>query len=142
MLLMLPISDLDGGKVIGREEYSEETVNSYGETANIIFNSFSKEFEKSYPQLGRFVIKEHERVTGAKVDIDSGGSVKDALFTARLFYEVLYESHVLSGRKGVRRGVATTIHSWRGRLVTPLLTPTLMLRSGIHFRGIRVNSNG
>ena len=38
--------------------------------------------------------------------------------------------------KGLGGGVATTIHSWRGRLATPLPTPTFMLRCEIHFMGV------
>jgi len=46
--------------------------------------------------------------------------------------------------KGLGGGVATTgkracetpIHNWRGRLATPLPTPTFMLRCEIHFMGV------
>lgn len=74
-LIMLPESELD--EVIGREEYSEEIEDSYGEIANIIAGSFTKDFEESYPKSCRFVRKNQGKLTPAKVEIQSDTPVED-----------------------------------------------------------------
>ncbi len=51
-LIMLPAGELE--EVIGREEYSEEIEDSYGEIANIIAGSFTKDFEEMYPKILSF----------------------------------------------------------------------------------------
>lgn len=74
-LIMLPESEL--GEVIGREEYSEEVEDSYGEIANIIAGSFTKDFEEMYPKSCRFVRKNQEKIVPAKVEIDSTEPVEN-----------------------------------------------------------------
>ncbi len=68
-LIMLPPAELE--EVVRSEEYTEETEDSYGEIANIIAGSCTKEFEDSYPQKCRFVRKEQILATPAKIDISS-----------------------------------------------------------------------
>ncbi len=68
-LIMLP--ELELQEVIGREEYREEVEDSYGEIANIIAGSITKNFEEMYPKPCRFVRKEQEILVPAKVVIDS-----------------------------------------------------------------------
>jgi chemotaxis protein CheY-P-specific phosphatase CheC len=77
-LIMLPDSELQ--EVIGREEYREEIADSYGEIANIIAGSFTKDFEEMYPKSCRFVRKEQELVVPAKVVIASDSPVADETF--------------------------------------------------------------
>ncbi|TKB10303.1 chemotaxis protein CheX [Desulforhopalus sp. IMCC35007] len=74
-LIMLPLTEL--GEVIGREEYSEEIEDSYGEIANIIAGSFTKDFEEMYPKSCRFVRKNQEKIVPAKVEIDSAAPVEN-----------------------------------------------------------------
>ena len=68
-LIMLPEAELE--EVMGREEYSEEIEDSYGEIANIIAGSFTKDFEEMYPKACRFVRKNQETIIPAKVDIEA-----------------------------------------------------------------------
>jgi hypothetical protein len=74
-LIMLPDSELD--EFIGREEYSEEIEDSYGEIANIVAGSFTKEFEEMYSKACRFVRKEQSTLAPAKVDIESDEPVEN-----------------------------------------------------------------
>jgi len=77
-LIMLPSSELE--EVSGREDYTEEIADSYGEIANIIAGSFSKEFEDSYPKSCRFIRKEQEVISPAKVVSDSDQPVPDQVY--------------------------------------------------------------
>ncbi|EKD34217.1 MAG: hypothetical protein ACD_75C02424G0002 [uncultured bacterium] len=77
-LIMLPDSELQ--EVIGREEYREEIADSYGEIANIIAGSISKDFEEMYPKTCRFIRKEQEILVPAKVDIESDSPVINQQF--------------------------------------------------------------
>lgn len=77
-LIMLP--DLELQEVIGREEYREEVEDSYGEIANIIAGSITKNFEEMYPKACRFVRKEQEVLVPAKVVIDSDNPVANQTF--------------------------------------------------------------
>lgn len=72
-LIMLPDAELQ--EVIGREEYREEIEDSYGEIANIIAGSITKDFEEMYPKPCRFIRKEQEILVPAKVDIESDSPV-------------------------------------------------------------------
>ena len=74
-LIMLPESELD--EVMGREEYSEEIEDSYGEIANIISGSFTKDFEEMYPKACRFVRKSQNKIVPAKVEIESDEPVEN-----------------------------------------------------------------
>lgn len=74
-LIMLPVSELD--EVIGREEYSEEIEDSYGEIANIVAGSFTKDFEEMYPKACRFIRKAQNKISPAKVDIESDDPVEN-----------------------------------------------------------------
>lgn len=77
-LIMLPDAELQ--EVIGREEYREEIEDSYGEIANIIAGSITKDFEEMYPKPCRFVRKEQEILIPAKVDIESDKPVVNEQF--------------------------------------------------------------
>lgn len=77
-LIMLPAAELK--EVIGREEYSEEIEDSYGEIANIIAGSFTRDFEELYPKSCRFVRKEQEILIPVKVDIDSDIPVTNGIY--------------------------------------------------------------
>ncbi len=90
-LIMLPAGELE--EVIGREEYSEEIEDSYGEIANIIAGSFTKDFEEMYPKSCRFVRKEQEVLHPSKVDIESDNPVEN-----QAYYQV-EASMVLDGRQ-------------------------------------------
>ncbi len=90
-LIMLPASELD--EVIGREEYNEEVEDSYGEIANIIAGSFTKDFEEMYPKSCRFVRKEQEILVPAKVVAESSDPVED-----QMYYQVS-SSMTLDGRQ-------------------------------------------
>lgn len=90
-LIMLPASELE--EVIGREEYSEEIEDSYGEIANIIAGSFTKDFEEMYAKSCRFVRKEQEVLLPVKVDIDSDSPVVN-----QNYYQVS-SSMALDGRQ-------------------------------------------
>ncbi len=68
-LIMLPAAELE--EVSGREEYSEELADSYGEIANIVAGAFTRDFEELYPKTCRFVRKDQEVIVPLKVDIDS-----------------------------------------------------------------------
>lgn len=83
-LIMLPASELD--EVVGREEYNEETEDSYGEIANIIAGSFTKEFEESHPKSFRFVRKEQEVIVPTKIDIESDEPIPE-----QQYYWVQYD---------------------------------------------------
>ncbi len=74
-LIMLPDSELE--EVVGREEYTEESEDSYGEIANIIAGSFTKVFEEMFPKSCRFIRKEQEMVVPVKVDIESDEPIPD-----------------------------------------------------------------
>ncbi|MFT5698046.1 MAG: chemotaxis protein CheY-P-specific phosphatase CheC [Desulforhopalus sp.] len=74
-LIMLPGAELD--EVMGREEYSEEIEDSYGEIANIIAGSFTKDFEEMYPKSCRFVRKNQEKLIPRKVEIESDEPVEN-----------------------------------------------------------------
>jgi chemotaxis protein CheY-P-specific phosphatase CheC len=77
-LIMLPAAELE--EVSGREEYSEELEDSYGEIANIIAGSFTKDFEEMYPKSCRFVRKEQETLIPAKVEIDSDSPIENQTY--------------------------------------------------------------
>ncbi|OGR20035.1 MAG: hypothetical protein A2X81_11640 [Desulfobacterales bacterium GWB2_56_26] len=77
-LIMLPDSELQ--EVIGREEYREEVEDSFGEIANIIAGSITKDFEEMYPKSCRFIRKEQEIVVPAKVDIESDRPISNQQF--------------------------------------------------------------
>ena len=68
-LIMLPQNELE--QTILNEEYNEETKDSFGEIANIIAGSYTKVFEEMYPESCRFIRKEQEIISPAKVKIDS-----------------------------------------------------------------------
>ena len=68
-LIMLPAAELE--EVSGREEYSEELADSYGEIANIVAGAFTGDFEELYPKTCRFVCKDQEVIVPLKVDTDS-----------------------------------------------------------------------
>lgn len=82
-LIMLPSSELD--EVIGREEYSEEIDDSYGEIANIIAGSFTKDFEEMYHKSVRFIRKELEAISPGKIDLSS-----DYFSSTTSYYQVAY----------------------------------------------------
>ncbi len=90
-LIMLPAGELE--EVIGREEYSEEVEDSYGEIANIIAGSFTKDFEEMYPKSCRFVRKEQELLLPSKVDIAGDSPVEN-----QTYYQVS-SSMVLDGKQ-------------------------------------------
>jgi chemotaxis protein CheY-P-specific phosphatase CheC len=90
-LIMLPSGELE--EVIGREEYSEEIEDSYGEIANIIAGSFTKDFEEMYPKSCRFVRKEQDVLVPTKVDIAGDSPVAN-----QAYYQVA-ASMVLDGRQ-------------------------------------------
>lgn len=77
-LIMLPAAELE--EVIGREEYSEEIDDSYGEIANIIAGSFTKDFEESGPESCRFIRKELEVIVPAKITMESDDPVADQAY--------------------------------------------------------------
>ncbi len=89
-LIMLPETELE--EVMGREEYSEEIEDSYGEIANIIAGSFTKDFEEMYPKACRFVRKSQNKIAPAKVDIESDEPVEN-----RQLYRIVW-SMVLDGK--------------------------------------------
>ena len=68
-LIMLPPAELE--EVAGREEYSEEIDDSYGEIANIIAGSYTKTFEDMHKKNFRFVRKELEILQPQKVEAQS-----------------------------------------------------------------------
>lgn len=77
-LIMLPVAELD--EVIGREEYSEEIEDSYGEIANIIAGAFTADFEEMYPKSCRFIRKEQEIIVPKDIDVTSSHPVEDQLY--------------------------------------------------------------
>lgn len=89
-LIMLPVTELE--EVIGREDYSEEIKDSFGEIANIIAGSITKDFEEMYPQSCRFVRKQQEIIVPAKVVADSDDPV------ANQTYYMVSAAMVLDGR--------------------------------------------
>lgn len=90
-LIMLPAGELE--EMIGQEEYSEEIEDSYGEIANIIAGSFTKDFEEMYPKSCRFVRNKHEVLHPSKVDIESDSPIEN-----QAYYQVA-ASMVLDGRQ-------------------------------------------
>ncbi|WP_163339235.1 hypothetical protein [Desulfopila sp. IMCC35008] len=74
-LIMLPPAELD--EVVGREEYSEELDDSYGEIANIIAGSYTKVFEEMYPKKFRFIRKELEILQPINIEPDSDEPIPD-----------------------------------------------------------------
>ncbi len=74
-LIMLPDSELE--EVVGREEYTDETEDSYGEIANIIAGSYTKVFEEMYSKSFRFIRKEQEILVPVKIDVASDEPVPD-----------------------------------------------------------------
>lgn len=72
-LIMLPEAELE--EVVSREEYTEEVEDSYGEIANIIAGSFTKDFEEMYPKACRFIRKEQSIIVPLKVDVESNEPV-------------------------------------------------------------------
>jgi chemotaxis protein CheY-P-specific phosphatase CheC len=90
-LIMLPDSELQ--EVIGREEYREEIADSYGEIANIIAGSFTKDFEEMYPKSCRFIRKGQELVVPSKVVVASDSPVTDET------YYLMSSAMVLEGRQ-------------------------------------------
>lgn len=91
-LIMLPSSELD--EVIGREDYSEEIEDSYGEIANIIAGAFTSDFEEMYPTPCRFIRKEQEVVSPTDVDIDSAQPVENQTYY-RSSYKMTLEGRVM-----------------------------------------------
>lgn len=73
VLIMLPSSELE--ECVGREEYSEEVADSFGEIANIISGSVTKAFEDMYPKPCRLVRKEQQLVLPAKGQADDDQSI-------------------------------------------------------------------
>lgn len=90
-LIMLPDSELQ--EVIGREEYREEIADSYGEIANIIAGSFTRDFEEMYPKSCRFIRKGQEIVVPLKVVVASDSPVADET------YYLMSSAMVLEGRQ-------------------------------------------
>lgn len=90
-LIMLPDAELD--EVIGREEYSEEVEDSYGEIANIIAGAFTKDFEESYPKACRFIRKEQNVLVPSKVETESPDPVEN-----QIYYVVSYQME-LAGKE-------------------------------------------
>lgn len=77
-LIMLPTAELK--EVVGREEYSDEIEDSYGEIANIIAGSFTKDFEELYAESCRFVRKEQQVLVPAKIDIAADTPISDGMY--------------------------------------------------------------
>lgn len=90
-LIMLPDAELD--EVIGREEYSEELADSYGEIANIVAGAFTSDFEELFPTPCRFIRKEQEIIVPAKVEGDSDQPV------ANQMYLMMSSAMALEGRQ-------------------------------------------
>lgn len=74
-LIMLPQAELE--EVAGREEYSEDLADSYGEIANIIAGSYTKVFEEMHPKKFRFIRKDHNVLQPVKVEIESEEPLPD-----------------------------------------------------------------
>jgi len=74
-LIMLPDSELE--EVVGREEYTGETEDSYGEIANIIAGAYTKTFEEMYSKAFRFIRKAQQVVIPIKVDIAGSEPIPD-----------------------------------------------------------------
>ena len=77
-LIMLPDPELD--EFVGREEYSEEIENSYGEIANLICSTMTSYFGEMYPKACRFIRKEEGKIIPLKVDMESDEPVKNEMF--------------------------------------------------------------
>ncbi|SHO50695.1 hypothetical protein [Desulfopila aestuarii] len=74
-LIMLPDSELE--EVVGREEYTGETEDSYGEIANIVAGAYTKTFEEMHSNAFRFVRKAQQVVIPVKVDIAGPEPIPD-----------------------------------------------------------------
>lgn len=77
-LIMLPQTELE--ESIGREEYNEETEDSFGEIANIIAGSYSKVLEDMYPKNCRLIRKEQSLITPVKVDLSSDEPISEQVY--------------------------------------------------------------
>lgn len=77
-LIMLPDSELE--EVVGREEYTGETEDSYGEIANIIAGAYTKLFEEMFSKSFRFIRKEQQVVIPVKVDAKGDEPIPDQLY--------------------------------------------------------------
>lgn len=77
-LIMLPQTELE--EVVGRNEYSEETEDSYGEIANIIAGSYSKVFEDLFPKNCRLIRKEQKVITPVKLSVEDDKPLPDQLY--------------------------------------------------------------
>ncbi|PID73055.1 MAG: hypothetical protein CR992_00010 [Desulfobacterales bacterium] len=82
-LIMLPDSELE--EFVGREDYSEEIEDSYGEIANIIAGSFTKDFEEMHPKGYRFVRKEQEILLPVKIEPESDEPVPNTVYYRVIF---------------------------------------------------------
>ncbi len=74
-LIMLPATELE--EAIGREEYSEEIEDAYGEIGNIIAAAFSSDFEEMYSAPCVLMRKEQEVISPGEVDIAASQPVED-----------------------------------------------------------------
>ena len=74
-LIMLPPSELE--EFIGREDYSEDVADAFGEIANILCGALSKAFEENYPKACRLVRQEQAIIKPGKVDIASAEPFPD-----------------------------------------------------------------
>ncbi len=77
-LIMLPQTELE--ESVGREDYNEETEDSFGEIANIIAGSYSKVLEEMYPKNCRLIRKEQSLISPAKVDLSSDEPITEQLY--------------------------------------------------------------
>lgn len=77
-LIMLPQTELE--ESIGREDYNEETEDSFGEIANIIAGAYSKIFEEMYPKNCRLIRKEQSLISPAKVDLSSDEPIIEQVY--------------------------------------------------------------
>lgn len=89
-LIMLPGNELE--EFVGREDYTEEIEDSYGEIANIIAGSFTKDFEEMYPKACRFIRKEQSVISPQKLDPADEKPVEN-----QIYYTVSF-SMALEGR--------------------------------------------
>ena len=74
-LIMLPDNELN--EVVTIEDYNDELADSYGEIANLIAGAYSSVFEEMYPKSCRFIRKNLEILTTAKVVVESDEPVPD-----------------------------------------------------------------
>ncbi len=91
-LIMLPDSELE--EFVGREDYSEEIEDSYGEIANIIAGSFTKDFEEMHPKGYRFVRKEQEILLPVKIEPESDEPVPNTVYY-RVIFTMTLEGNAL-----------------------------------------------